>query len=79
MQLAANKDQLQTISLELEKRDREIARLTAEMKRVEKQLAGSLHGLLVTPDNASYAEVSTLFSVVVLLREPKFVLASEFW
>lgn len=47
MQLAANKDQLRTISVQLDSRDSTIAALKQKVALLEKQLAGSLKELLL--------------------------------
>ena len=47
VQLAANKQQLQTISLSLEDKDKVIADLKDQVKSLEKQLAGSLKKMLL--------------------------------
>ena len=47
VQLAANKQQLQTISLSLEDKDKVNADLKDQVKSLEKQLAGSLKKMLL--------------------------------
>ena len=49
VQLAANKDQLQTISLQLETKENEVAHMRGKIGSLEKQLAGSLQSLLLQP------------------------------
>ena len=47
MQLAANKDQLQTISLKLEQQDSEMTSMKEKMGLLEQQLASSLKDMLL--------------------------------
>ena len=56
VQLAANKDQLQTISLRLEQQDSEMTSMREKMGLLEQQLASSLKDMLLQ-DNPPRQEV----------------------
>lgn len=56
VQLAANKDQLQTISLKLEEQDSEMTSMREKIGALEKQLASSLKDMLLQ-ENSPRQEV----------------------
>lgn len=56
VQLAANKDQLQTISLKLEEQDSEMTSMREKIGALEKQLASSLKDMLLE-ENSPIQEV----------------------
>jgi len=56
VQLAANKDQLQTISLKLEQQDSEMTSMRETIGSLEKQLASSLKDMLLQ-ENSPRQEV----------------------
>ena len=58
VQLAANKDQLQTISLKLEQQDSEMTSMRETIGSLEKQLASSLKDMLLQ-ENSPRQEVRT--------------------
>jgi len=66
VQLAANKDQLQTISLQLETKENEVAHMRGKIGSLEKQLAGSLQSLLLQPSlpRQGSTKVCLLFTFV---------------
>lgn len=56
VQLAANKEQLQTVCLQLEGRDGEVQKLQRRIADMEQQIASSLKGLLI--ENATNGPAS---------------------